>query len=166
MPPSRRVKCHQTRYPDPKPSTVHQTWASPPFRNIAAPMQLYRQPPHSAGEPDGVVGAEVLLRRYEGERLAEGEARIAHNLADAASGVALAHPVGENVERLADELERGGGVLRMNTRQRCAGGRRLSTSYPQTRPQAGGVGAERKKLSRMLDVREEISRSASSSSFR
>ena len=29
MTPSRRVKCSQTRYSDPKPSTVHQTGASP-----------------------------------------------------------------------------------------------------------------------------------------
>jgi hypothetical protein len=29
MTPSRRVKYHQTRYPDPKPSTVHQIGASP-----------------------------------------------------------------------------------------------------------------------------------------
>ena len=29
MTPSRRIKCHQTRYPDPKPSTVHQTGAIP-----------------------------------------------------------------------------------------------------------------------------------------
>jgi hypothetical protein len=28
-PAERRVKCHQTRYSDPKPSTVHQTGASP-----------------------------------------------------------------------------------------------------------------------------------------
>jgi hypothetical protein len=30
MTPDRRAKCRQTRYPDPKPSTVHQTGASPP----------------------------------------------------------------------------------------------------------------------------------------
>jgi hypothetical protein len=29
MTPDRRAKCRQTRYPDPKPSTVHQTGASP-----------------------------------------------------------------------------------------------------------------------------------------
>src|SRR5262249_61581433 len=29
MTPSRRVKCRQTRYPDPKLSTVHETGASP-----------------------------------------------------------------------------------------------------------------------------------------
>ena len=32
MTPSRRVKCLQTRYPDPKPSTVHQIGASPECR--------------------------------------------------------------------------------------------------------------------------------------
>jgi hypothetical protein len=30
MTPNRRAKCRQTRYPDPKPSTVHETGASPP----------------------------------------------------------------------------------------------------------------------------------------
>src|SRR5262249_10590578 len=29
MAPNRRAKCRQTRYPDPKPSTVHQSGASP-----------------------------------------------------------------------------------------------------------------------------------------
>src|SRR5262249_8028362 len=29
MAPNMRAKCRQTRYPDPKPSTVHQTGASP-----------------------------------------------------------------------------------------------------------------------------------------
>src|SRR5262249_506197 len=35
MTPSRRVKCHQTRYSDPKPSTVHQTGASPYSGSLA-----------------------------------------------------------------------------------------------------------------------------------
>src|ERR1700675_466635 len=29
MPPNRRAKCRQTRYPDPKPATLHETGASP-----------------------------------------------------------------------------------------------------------------------------------------
>jgi hypothetical protein len=29
MAPNRRSKCRQTRYPDPKPSTLHETGASP-----------------------------------------------------------------------------------------------------------------------------------------
>src|SRR6516164_2463105 len=35
MTPSRRVKYHQTRYPDPKPSTVHQIGTSPLLASTA-----------------------------------------------------------------------------------------------------------------------------------
>ena len=31
MAPNRRAKCAQTRYPDPKPATLHETGASPNY---------------------------------------------------------------------------------------------------------------------------------------
>src|SRR5271167_2720833 len=34
MAPNRRAKCRQTRYPDPKPATLHETGASPQVRQV------------------------------------------------------------------------------------------------------------------------------------
>jgi hypothetical protein len=67
---------------------------------------LHLHPVYRAGEPDRVVAvAEVRARRDQDELAAvELQPGIAHNLGDGHARVAFAHIVGQDVQRLADEL--------------------------------------------------------------
>jgi len=67
MAPNRRAKCRQTRYPDPKPLTVHQTGASP--------MTVWRWRHDRAPLPKRVIEAlpELIQERVAEAHLAQTE---------------------------------------------------------------------------------------------
>jgi hypothetical protein len=66
MAPNRRAKCPQTRYPDPNPTTLHETGASPNSAQLIASRQCVRRlqrPEDNAGLGLCVGAARCTIRR-------------------------------------------------------------------------------------------------------